>query len=174
VGTIDATLPSIHRLINGFVSPRAIKPVARLLLSPEWPLVFTADKVRRRICGSNSVPNYDTSKHRLSRIRQPAVLNLYPQINPLSFHDCDTQPKNHTYKNGSNFLPHQTSRRGNIIIGQEVNQMLDILHSQCESYADAEGTVVVDVEDGQLFSNDARALGKCLCFCSSGHGQRRR
>lgn len=66
--------------------------------------------------------------------------------------------KQQTYKNGGNLLPNQSRRRGYIIIGQEVDQMLNILHTHGKTDTDAEGTVVVYVHYGELLSNDAVVL----------------
>jgi len=53
-------------------------------------------------------------------------------------------------EDGSNLLPDQISRSGNIVIGEEVNQVLNVLGTQGESNANAEGTVIVHVQDWKL------------------------
>mmetsp|Transcript_32803 Transcript_32803/g.69205 ORF Transcript_32803/g.69205 Transcript_32803/m.69205 type:complete len:217 (+) Transcript_32803:306-956(+) len=74
-------------------------------------------------------------------------------------------------KNGSNLLPHQPRGSGNIIIGQKMHQMLDVLDTQGETNANAEGTVIVDVQDGELFAYHAWTLGKRRSLRSRRHGQ---
>ncbi len=33
--------------------------------------------------------------------------------------------------------------------------MLDVFHAHCEAYANTEGTMIVDVEDWELFADDS-------------------
>lgn len=54
--------------------------------------------------------------------------------------------KHGTYKNGSNFLPHQVGRSGDIIISQKMEIVLDIFDAQRHSDANTKGTMVVDVQ----------------------------
>ncbi len=60
-----------------------------------------------------------------------------------------------TYEDGRDLLPHQPGGRGHVVVGEEVQQMLDVLHPQRQADADAEGTVVVHVQRGEFRSNDA-------------------
>ena len=58
-----------------------------------------------------------------------------------------------TYEDGCDLLPHQLGGRGNVVVGKEVYQMLDVLDPQRKADSDAEGTMIVDVQRGELLSD---------------------
>ena len=76
-----------------------------------------------------------------------------------------------THKDGSNLLPDELGWRGNVIVGKEMNIVLDIHNSQSKTNTNAEGTVIVDINDGQLVANDAWSLNEAGCLGSRRHGQ---
>ena len=66
-----------------------------------------------------------------------------------------TRRRQSTYEDGRNFLPDQFGGRVCIVVGQKVQQVLHVLHPQCQTHAYAEGTVIVYVQRGQFRSYDA-------------------
>lgn len=79
-----------------------------------------------------------------------------------------------TYKNGSNLLSDELGRGGNVIVPQEMNIVFDVHNSQRKTDTDTERAVIINIDNGELITDDARTLRERSSLGRRGEGQSRR
>mmetsp|Transcript_27428 Transcript_27428/g.56906 ORF Transcript_27428/g.56906 Transcript_27428/m.56906 type:complete len:274 (-) Transcript_27428:84-905(-) len=63
-------------------------------------------------------------------------------------------------EDGRDFLAHEGGGRGDVVVGEEVEEVFDVFDAQGEADADAEGAVVVDVDCGEGVQDGAGGFGE--------------
>mmetsp|Transcript_11257 Transcript_11257/g.42012 ORF Transcript_11257/g.42012 Transcript_11257/m.42012 type:complete len:200 (-) Transcript_11257:12-611(-) len=76
--------------------------------------------------------------------------------------------------NGRDLLAHQAGRRVGIVVHEEADVVLDVLHAQREAHADAERAMVVHVEHRQRLHDHLRWLYQARRRVRDGRDERQR